>query len=73
MEQMDALDVEYVAGTTRPAGVFRREKGRRRRRRIGYEIPKRQEKVVDDIEESLSDVIRELWILDVAEDLANRL
>jgi hypothetical protein len=37
------------------------EKGRRQRRWIGYEILKRQEEVIDDVEESLLDVIRERY------------
>jgi hypothetical protein len=52
MEQIHLLDVEYIAGTTRLAGVFCREKGRRRGRWVGYQILKQQEKVIDDIEES---------------------
>jgi hypothetical protein len=62
----------FLYRLTRLAGGFRWEKGRRGRGRwIGYEILKKQQKVMDDIEESLPDDICGLWILYGADGLVN--
>lgn len=58
---------------TQFAGVFRLEEGRRWGWWIGYEILMRQEEVIDDVGESLPDVICEFWILYGAEHSMNHL